>query len=439
MEARFDDFVANVVMATFQGGDEADKAIWTMLKSSEEWRSLSQKFLNEQLPSLMIAQKTTITGEDDGEGKEDDTKETSTDSMSFHAVGDVSWSPNPAIAFVKRSTGALSDASFASQIQIITLGSSTSSSQNKESSTAETTKTSSTDMLNLLLQFTQHTFAPLVRSTTTRDQQGVNAYAELKKKIAELELALTQCKQNLDVPIVNLEFDAHITKVSQKCYDSDKKLSLEQLLLSEKCEDTQFLNMLQMSVSRWTKEIRKVTALTDRRGEIDSALREVKFWHSLEKSLNNIETQKSSYEFQITFDVLRQGKRYRPVMAFEGDTGLTKANALVENVMLLMRDFPIDDLLAATDVTQIKRAVEKIFRHLSRLKKANMYVLCVCVCVFITASLISLTHSLHSLTHTNNNQVRIRKSIRTCLSIVSRLSKKMHQPSEAAACCDFTV
>ena len=60
--------------------------------------------------------------------------------------------------------------------------------------------------------------------------------------------------------------------------------------------------------------------------------------------------------------------------AFESDTGLAKANALVENVMILMGDFPIDDLLAATDVTQMKRAVEKIFRHLSRLKKANMYV-----------------------------------------------------------------
>ena len=374
MEEEFDQFAANMVMATFQGGDETDKAIWKMLKD-EEWRSLSRKFLNDTLPTLMISQ-ATIEEEKDEE-KESDTKQT-TSTMSFSAFGDISWTENPAISFVKRSAGALDpEASFSSQIQIITLGSS-SSSQKKESSTTTTASskednTPSTDMLNLLLQFTQHTFAPLVRSTKTK--QG-NAYGELKKKIAELELALTQCKQNMDVPIVNLEFDAQIAKVAQKCYDADKKLSLEQLLLSEKCEDTQFLNTLQMSVSRWTKEIRKVTALTDRRGEIDSALREVKFWHSLEKSLSKIEEQKTSYESQITFDVLRAGKRFRAVTAFESDTGLAKANAIVENVMILMGDFPIDDLLAATDVTQMKRAVEKIFRHLSRLKKANMYVIC---------------------------------------------------------------
>ena len=392
MEEEFDQFAANMVMATFQGGDETDKAIWKMLKD-EEWRSLSRKFLNDTLPTLMISQELTEEekDEDEEEGKESDTKRTSsTKSMSFSVFGDISWTQNPAISFVKRSAGALDpEASFSSQIQIITLGSS-SSSQKKESSTTTASSkednTPSTDMLNLLLQFTQHTFAPLVRSTKTK--QG-NAYGELKKKIAELELALTQCKQNMDVPIVNLEFDAQIAKVAQKCYDADNKLSLEQLLLSEKCEDTQFLNTLQMSVSRWTKEIRKVTALTDRRGEIDSALREVKFWHSLEKSLSKIEEQKTSYESQITFDVLRAGKRFRAVTAFESDTGLAKANVLVENVMILMGDFPIDELLAATDVTQMTRAVEKIFRHFSRLKKANMY-----VAEFERASLANHTHSL---------------------------------------------
>ena len=39
MEEEFDQFAANMVMATFQGGDEMDKAIWKMLKD-EEWRSV---------------------------------------------------------------------------------------------------------------------------------------------------------------------------------------------------------------------------------------------------------------------------------------------------------------------------------------------------------------------------------------------------------------
>ena len=134
-----------------------------MLKD-EEWRSLSRNF-ERHASALMISQELTEEekDEDEEEGKESDTKRTSSArSMSFSVFGDISWTQNPAISFVKRSAGALDpEATFSSEILIFTLGYS-SSSEKKEFSSRTTASskednTPSTDMLNLLLQFTQHT------------------------------------------------------------------------------------------------------------------------------------------------------------------------------------------------------------------------------------------------------------------------------------------
>ena len=117
----------------------------------------------------------------------------------------------------------------------------------------------------------------------------------------------------------------------------------------------------------------KLSNYTHRGGTIQSALQEVNFWSSMESALQHIDEQLNAPEARLTFDTLKQAKRFLAVLHFDEDTGKKAAAQLVGNVMGLMRDFPISALLSATDITQVKAAIKQIFRHLTRIRTANEY------------------------------------------------------------------
>ncbi len=58
--------------------------------------------------------------------------------------------------------------------------------------------------------------------------------------------------------------------------------------LKEKVEDSSFLNQLQNLVSKWIREIQKVTKL-DRDPSNGTALQEISFWLNLERALLRIQ------------------------------------------------------------------------------------------------------------------------------------------------------
>ena len=60
------EFVSAVCLATFQGGDAIDKAIYSCLQT-KEWKEAAQAFLEEQHPALMIECRG---GQAEGEGKD---------------------------------------------------------------------------------------------------------------------------------------------------------------------------------------------------------------------------------------------------------------------------------------------------------------------------------------------------------------------------------
>ncbi|KOB77825.1 Dynein heavy chain [Operophtera brumata] len=92
----------------------------------------------------------------------------------------------------------------------------------------------------------------------------------------------------------------------------------------DKVEDSTFLNQLQNGVNRWIKEIQKVTKL-DRDPSNGTALQEISFWLNLERALHRIQEKRESIE----------------------------ALATVSDFNPLMKDFPINDLLSATELERI--------------------------------------------------------------------------------------
>lgn len=57
--------------------------------------------------------------------------------------------------------------------------------------------------------------------------------------------------------------------------------------------------------------------------------------------------------------------------SFDSDTGLKKALEKVENYLQLMKDFPIKQLLQATDMDALRNAVVNIFGHFRRIRKTQ--------------------------------------------------------------------
>jgi dynein heavy chain 1 len=137
--------------------------------------------------------------------------------------------------------------------------------------------------------------------------------------------------------------------------------------------DPAFLNRLQADVNSWVKEIQKVTRM-DRDPSQGSAAQEIGFWLSMERALANIEAMLRSDEVLLTLDVLKNAKRFHATVGFLSDTGLKDAVDRVGRISNgLMKEFPLSDLLSATDIPKLEEAVDATFSHINKKMRLAPY------------------------------------------------------------------
>ena len=53
-------------------------------------------------------------------------------------------------------------------------------------------------------------------------------------------------------------------------------------------------------------------------------------------------------------DILKHGKRFHATVSFDTDTGLKDALAKVNDYSPLMKDFPLNELFAATEIEKVR-------------------------------------------------------------------------------------
>lgn len=75
----------------------------------------------------------------------------------------------------------------------------------------------------------------------------------------------------------------------------------------------------------------------------------------------------------LTLEVLKIAKRFHITVSFLADTGLKEISDLVTKYNLLMKDFPLDELLAATDPRKIRSSLLLIFGHVNKKLKLSPY------------------------------------------------------------------
>ncbi|KAL1512644.1 hypothetical protein ABEB36_002203 [Hypothenemus hampei] len=208
-------------------------------------------------------------------------------------------------------------------------------------------------------------FKSYVKESGRADRDGDKMAPSVEKTIAELEMGLLHLQQNIDIPEITLQVHPYVATLIKQCADEGRKPKVSDF--SDKVEDSNFLNQLQHGVNRWIKEIQKVTKL-DRDPSSGTALQEISFWLNLERALHRIQEKRESLEVSLTLDILKHGKRFHATVSFDTDTGLKQAIATVNDYNPLMKDFPINDLLSATELERIRAAVQLIFSHLRKVR-----------------------------------------------------------------------
>ena len=191
-----------------------------------------------------------------------------------------------------------------------------------------------------------------------------------KKKIAELELSLLHLQQNVEIPEITLNIHPLVQRAIEKCRENGSRITVD--AVGEVMNDSSFLNKLQSDVNGWIKEIQKVTKLS-RDPASGTASQEINFWLSMERALSQIEDQLKSDQIVLTLDLLKHAKRFHATVSFLADTGLKEATEKVQKYNQLMRDFPLNELLSATDVDKIRDSLILIFGHLNKKLKLSPY------------------------------------------------------------------
>ncbi|MBN3298743.1 DYHC1 protein, partial [Amia calva] len=338
--------IRKLVPLLLEDGGEGPASLETAL---EEKSSVEQmrKFLSDPQIHTILVERNTLKEDVGDEGEEEK------ECISYNISIDIHYGlKSNSLAFIKRTGVIDADKPISSQLRVLTLS---------EDSPYET-----------LHSFISNAVAPFfksyIRESGKADRDGDKMAPSVEKKIAELEMGLLHLQQNIEIPEISLLINPIITNIAKQCYERGEKPKVTDF--GDKVEDPTFLNQLQSGVNRWIREIQKVTKL-DRDPASGTALQEISFWLNLERALNRIQEKRESPEVLLTLDILKHGKRFHATVSFDTDTGLKQAVETVNDYNPLMKDFPLNDLLSATELDKIRQALMAIFTHLRKIRNTK--------------------------------------------------------------------
>ncbi|KAI4467240.1 dynein heavy chain [Holotrichia oblita] len=310
-----------------------------------------QKFLSDSQVSTLFIQRISSKDDDSDQPPEGEEEK---EPVSYYMSNEVSYTNSKinSLVIIKRGSVIEADKSIRAQVRVIGLN---------DGSPYET-----------LHSYISKTVAPYfksyVKESGRADREGDKMAPSVEKTIAALEMGLLHLQQNIDIPEITLPIHPVVASVIKRCADDGRKPKVEDF--AEHVKDSTFLNQLHNGVNRWIKEIQKVTKLV-RDPSSGTALQEVSFWLNLERALHRIQEKRESMEVALTLDILRIGKRFHATVSFDTDTGLKQALATVDDYNPLMKDFPINDLLSATELERIRAAVQLIFAHMRKIRSTK--------------------------------------------------------------------
>eukprot|EP01041_Mallomonas_annulata_P000303 gene303-544_t len=245
----------------------------------------------------------------------------------------------------------------------------------------------------MLQQFTRHSFEPLVRLGGQNAQASLDAseadnISTLQRRIRELDLALDQCQRGTLIPKVSLPTLPSLVESSSKSsvaalrgyLDKFNPSQADQFFielglyigLDSTVQKEEFAANVSKIAKQWPTEITKQTRLV--MSPFPSSIeKEVDFWKELDKKILDTKEQLESPAILLTKLVLKRTNRVSEQLIREAEAELDKAVKLADEALKFLRDFPIMELLSATELSQLSKAVGNCLQHFSRLKYNSNY------------------------------------------------------------------
>ncbi|KAK3912297.1 Dynein heavy chain, cytoplasmic [Frankliniella fusca] len=343
----FCNYIRKVVTVLLPNVDTVPPALNAALEDRNNQDCIRKFISDHQVPVLFI--QRTSTKDEDGEPAEGEEKE-----EAYYLSNEVQYtSPKESsLVCVKRGLVIEAEKSIHSQLRLTNFC---------EGSPYET-------IHSFVSKWMSPYFKSYVKESGRADRDGDKMAPSVEKKMAELEMGLLHLQQNIDIPEISLQIHPVVLAVIKQCAEEGRKPRVADF--GDRVEDSTFLNQLQTGVNRWIKEIQKVTKL-DRDPSSGTALQEISFWLNLERALHRIQEKRESLEVALTLDILKHGKRFHATVSFDTDTGLKQALSYVNDYNPLMKDFPINDLLSATELDRIRVAIQQIFSHLRKVRSTK--------------------------------------------------------------------
>lgn len=222
------------------------------------------------------------------------------------------------------------------------------------------------EQIRSLISLAVAPYFDFVSENTAGEAYSSNSISNTRKKFNELTLSLRHLQQKIHIPDLLLSVSPDVRVV----LDNPNAAEDESIL-----GNTSLLNELTKTVNTWIQMIQSITSLSKNPSEGSSLLDEVQFWKSLELALVSVKQQVSKAEVKRATEILNAAKRFQTTLAFQNNLGLVGKLEETKHYNSLLKDLPIDELVASkdtfTDLKAFQTTVSLLFSHLKRWKSLN--------------------------------------------------------------------
>jgi dynein heavy chain 1 len=237
-----------------------------------------------------------------------------------------------------------------------------------------------------LHQLTRHYYAPLVRCARQggmgQGQSGQGQVLLLQKRVRELDLALEQCQRGTTIPSITLPAPPTVIVAAQQTNSADLRNFLEKYnpsLVDQLFRDVslslgdseeareEFATQVNTAAKHWPQEISRQTRLLESpfAGSVE---KEINFWRDLDRKLGETKEMLESAPILLTKLVLKRTNRVSEQLIAEAESTLDRSMKMASVSLSFLRDFPIEELLSASSLPPLSRAMVNCLLHFSKLK-----------------------------------------------------------------------
>ncbi|CAO1601385.1 dynein heavy chain [Xanthoria calcicola] len=382
---------------------EGPDSLFSMSRKQDTLRRCT-RFASESQVALYVQKDVTDVQDIElaSNGTEDVSSSKKQPPFKYTLSSEISLSPTTvaSVALLKRPQPINPQIPLATQIQVINLPGLASSNFSEKTSGPASASEVLHSVIHLALAPYFNACTKVQDSTNSAkswaDADSKGGVPGTRRKLAELELSLLHLQQHSEIPELQLPLPELVQEAVDIARAQNTKPSLD-TIPQEVLSDSKFLNDVQNVVNSWIKSIKAITT-SSRDAEKGSAAQEINFWLTMESALEDVEAQLRSDGVVMTLEILQRAKRFQATVSFTADTGLKDASDKVQKYNQLMRDFPLDDLLAATSLPKVEDSLVSIFTHLNRKLRISPYPIARALPLVsaISADLDALLHSLLS-------------------------------------------